>query len=278
MRDPVVGRACIDDYRLEVLVGEGWMGEVWKASHKSGRTVALKLLRRRRAPHALAAARFAMEVTATGLLQHPNVVRLHEHGVTAEGTPFYAMEFLSGENVADLVGRCGPLPPDRVAWLLSQAAAGLGEAHRNAVVHRDIKPDNVVVTAGDAADDQVKVVDFGIALLTTADKRTRALLGEAVGTPEYMAPEMLAGAPGDTRTDLYALGGVGYFMLTGQRPIGGRGQSVAVAKRARPPAPSAVLGRPVPGALEALVLGCLDPDPEVRPSSAAQVCDKLRGK
>jgi len=237
----------IGRYRLERRLGRGGMGEVWAARdpRREGR-VALKLLRgpaRKRA----AVARFEREIRALAGLSHPNIVSVFDFGVTDEGTWYYAMELLEGQNLRELVERQGPLPPDRVAALATQIAGALVEAHAGGVVHRDIKPDNIFVVGGPSG--LAKLLDFGIA--KTLGEEALTATGWVPGTPAYMSPEALRGQPADPRSDIYALGCTLQFALTGTPP----GERVS---------------GPIPAPLAAVIRRCLEGEPAARfPNSQA---------
>jgi tRNA A-37 threonylcarbamoyl transferase component Bud32 len=262
-------------YKLKRCIGKGATGEVWIAHHAAiKRDIAVKILR----PEVLdtiAIARFEREVRATAELEHPNTVRVFDFGTTEDGLWFYAMELLSGENLTELVLRDGPLAPQRAARLALQATRALGEAHRRGIVHRDVKPSNLFVTDLGGGTDFVKLLDFGIARFSGAAGKASGTLtkdGGILGTPEYMSPEAVTGREVDARADVYGIGAVLYFMLTGHPPFdsaeaGTFGVLLAHLHRA-PLKPSERLGRDVPSALEAIVMRCLEKDPEARYASA----------
>ncbi len=244
---PAVGQQ-LRDYRLEALVGRGGMGAVFRAVHvKLGKTVAVKVLDGRRWRDPSAVARFEREMKAVGRLDHPNVVRATDAG-DADGTPFLVMEFVDGETLSALVRRVGPLPLAVAAPLLRQAAAGLQCAHDAGIIHRDVKPSNLML----AADGTVKVLDLGLALSveewvagvaggdSTDDGDGDADLTSAshtLGTLDYMAPEQKRNPHAvDARADVYGLGCTLWFLLVG-----------------RPPRPGDVATNPLPGNLDAAV-------------------------
>jgi serine/threonine-protein kinase len=293
-RARVVGR-----YELLRPLGRGAMGEVWVAWHQSLRQqVALKILPVN--DDAQAVARFEREVAATTKLRHPNTVRVYDFGHTHDGFWFYAMELLEGETLAELVVREGPLPVARALSLLRQSARALAEAHALGIVHRDIKPDNLFVSAPAGERDVIKVLDFGVASvalvlspgptepLSLSDEeehptepghaRSEAInlkdsgfeLDKIVGTPLYISPEVAGGGKAGPRSDIYALGCVLYFMLTG-RPVFVE-RDVASLLRAHaeklPAPPSTLLAEPLPEYVEKLILRCLAKDPEQRYENA----------
>jgi serine/threonine-protein kinase len=280
LRSEVRAARKLGQYVLGEKLGQGGMGTVFRATHALlRRETALKLL----PPDRVAPAtirRFEREVVETARLRHPNTVAIYDYGRTPDGVFYYAMEYLDGLDIGELVAREGPLPPGRVVWLLSQVCASLDEAHSIGLVHRDIKPANVMVVGHTGAYDLVKVLDFGLvkseapldggASLTNVDQLT--------GTPLYMAPEAIAHAEAaEPRSDLYAAAAVGYFMLTGEHVFGG-GSMVELLAAHLHQAPVAIrerLGRPVPPDLEALVMRGLAKSPADRPPSAAAFRDAL---
>src|SRR4029079_11409597 len=209
------------------------MGEVWRARHRLLiRPAAIKLIRQRAqgtmsSDPELLVRRFEREARATAALTSPHTVQLYDFGVAEDGRLYYVMELLDGLDLDTLVRQHGPLPPERVVHFLRQVCSALQDAHANGLVHRDIKPANVVVSRAGTTFDFVKVLDFGLVKLDgarVADKKAIDLSTEDSwsGTPGYMAPEVVLGA-GDTdhRVDLYALGCVAYWLLTGTRVLPG---------------------------------------------------------
>jgi eukaryotic-like serine/threonine-protein kinase len=262
-------------YTLEAKIGEGGMGAVYRARHPwlLG-PAAIKMLPRDRAG-ADAVARFQREVQQTRRLLHPNIVAIFDTGRTLDGVHYYAMEYLHGLSLAELVARGGPLPAGRVVHILRQACRALGEAHAAGVIHRDVKPANLHLGCCGGVPDHLKVLDFGLAEELGGARRPAAVAGAAggfVGTPHYAAPETV-NRPGavDGRTDLYSLGAVAYFLLTGAPPFDGETMLEVCSKHLllAPEPPSLRLAAPVPAALEALVLACLEKQPRRRPASAA---------
>ena len=288
-RARVVGR-----YELLRPLGRGAMGEVWVAWHQSLRQqVALKILP---AYESLAVARFEREVAATTKLRHPNTVRVYDFGHTHDGFWFYAMELLEGETVTELVVREGPLPVARALSLVRQATRALAEAHAHGIVHRDIKPDNLFVSAPAGERDVIKVLDFGVASVAVVnapgpteplnlqpdqdhptEPGNRADSGsihsepeQIVGTPLYISPEVARGGKAGPRSDIYALGCVLYFMLTGRPVFVERDVTALLRAHAgkTPPPPSTLLADPLPEYVEKMILRCLTKDPEQRYENA----------
>jgi serine/threonine-protein kinase len=269
----------LGQYRLEEKLGEGGMGVVYRASHAMlRRPTALKLLPPDKAG-AQAAARFEREVQMSCRLSHPNTVTIYDYGRTPEGVFYYAMELLDGLDLQTLVERTGPLPAARVAKILDAVATALAEAHGLGLVHRDIKPSNVFLCRERGGlPDVVKVLDFGLVKTIDSSGPNLSQEGAVPGTPMYMAPEAFAGGAADPRSDLYALGGTAYFLLTGCEMFEGRhvAQIIGAQLYETPKLPSVRLGAPVPASLEALVMECLAKKPNERPQTAWDLLARLR--
>ncbi|MEZ4219937.1 MAG: protein kinase [Polyangiaceae bacterium] len=227
MRRDMLGELVGGRYRLERELGRGGFGVVYVAVQTDlGRRVALKLLHRRHL-QGVGSDRFRREATLAQYLAHPNTVRLFDFGLH-DGMPFIVFELLSGESLASLLRRQGPLPPDRVIHLTVQILKSLMEAHEQGIVHRDIKPENLFVCSYAGEQDFVKVLDFGIAKSVADESASLTGTGEAVGTPSYMPPEQLSGGVLGPATDLYAVGLVMAEMLSGSRVVGGSAMEAAM--------------------------------------------------
>ncbi len=278
LRQQVFESRSIGRYQLRRRLGVGGMGEVWAAWHRGlQREVALKILRAPGDPEQ-AAARFEREVRAMTELTHPNTVRVFDFGATDDGITYYAMELLVGETLVELVAREGPLPAARAVYLVAQASRALAEAHARGLVHRDVKPENLFVTVAGGEPDFVKVLDFGIVRReaeAASDNLTKT--GSIAGTPAYLAPEVVRGEAATARADVYALGAVLYFLLTGRHAFTGDSVVALLLAQLNDPVtpPSVVLGRPVAADLEALVMRCLSKDPLARPADAGELADAL---
>jgi serine/threonine-protein kinase len=274
----------LGQYRLEEKVGEGGMGTVYRASHAFlRRPTAVKLLPPERAG-AENIRRFEQEVQLTAQLRHPNTITIFDYGHTADGLFYYAMEYVDGLTLSDLVSRTGPLPAGRVVHLMRQAASALAEAHGVGLVHRDIKPGNIMVHLlhpHGAEGDFVKVLDFGLVKEVGGEagiELTNA--SNLAGTPLYMAPESLTSPEAvDGRADLYALGCVTYYLLTGTHVFGGDNivEVCGHHLHTTPEPPSSRLGRSISADLEDLVMCCLRKDPAERPSNALELEQRLLG-
>jgi serine/threonine-protein kinase len=244
------------------------MGEVYLAEHQLlKRPCALKLIKPEAGADPIALARFEREVQSAARLAHPNTIEIYDYGHTDDGTFYYVMEHLEGMSLSDLVRRDGPLPPGRVIYLFRQVCAGLAEAHALGLVHRDLKPANVFVAVRGGESDVAKVLDFGLVKLTK-DPGAAALTSDLTvsGTPLYMAPEQAtADRSLDARADIYALGAMMYFALTGRPPFTGEGAFAVMMAHARDPVvPPSQLRPGLPEDLERVVLLCLAKRPEER--------------
>jgi serine/threonine-protein kinase len=221
--DNLVGTVVADRYRVESIIGEGGMGRVYRARHvRVPREAAIKVLRRALIADPYAIAAFNREARNAALVgDHPNVAAVYDFGETADGLVFLAMEFVEGETLAKRLEREPVLPPARAVEIVRQTAAGLTAAHEldEPVVHRDLKPDNILLKATRDGSDWVKVVDFGIAKAIKRETQLLTTPGLVVGTPRYMSPEQLTGGAVDTRSDVYALGMIAFQMLTGRMPF-----------------------------------------------------------
>lgn len=268
----------LGQYTLERIIGEGAMGTVYRARHAFlRRPTAVKLLRAERStPQALR--RFEKEVQATSQLVHPNTITIFDYGRTPDGTFYYAMEYLRGLTLDVVVQRFGPLPERRVAHIMRQICGSLAEAHDAGLIHRDVKPQNLMLCHRGGVPDLVKVLDFGLVKESEHEDPDLTREGAAVGTPLYMAPEAAsASLEIDARADLYSLGVVSYFLLSGVQPFFGVNAKEVMRRHMeeRPLAPSEKLGQPLSPDLEALVLKLLAKDPASRPPSARAVEEML---
>jgi len=265
----------LGQYTLEGKLGEGGMGTVHRGRHVLlRRPTAIKLIRPDRVGAAMLD-RFELEVQHTSQLRHPNTVSVFDYGRTADGVFYYAMELLDGMNLEEVVKRYGPLPVRRTIDILVQVCGALHEAHERGIVHRDVKPANIILCEHGGVPDVAKVVDFGLVKEIAHDSHDSK--ESVVGTPAYMAPEMIAGTEGITpAADLYALGAVGYYLLTGRRVFEGS-MMVAIVQHATAEAPRVSSSRlEVPPALDAVIARCLRKSPLERFASAAVLAGELR--
>jgi DNA-binding NtrC family response regulator len=267
-------------YRLMEKLGEGGMGEVWRARHQLlARPCAVKVIRPDRLGESnrdRTIERFRLEARAIARLSSPNTIRLFDFGVTETGSLYFVMELLEGLDLASLVQRFGPLPAERAIIVLQQACRSLGEAHAAGLLHRDIKPHNLHLCRLGLDFDVLKVLDFGLVKSLRESNADLTVDGILTGTPAYMPPERVQGSDADERSDIYALGCVAYWMLTGQTVFAGDPMAMMLHHvRTAPPPPSKAARGPVPEGLEQIVLSCLEKTPERRPSSALDLWKEL---
>ena len=265
-------------YRLLDRLGVGGMGEVYRAEHVLlKRPCAIKLIKPAKETDTTSIARFEKEVKTTARLTHWNTIEIYDYGRTDDGTFYYVMELLPGMSLEELVAKYGPLPPERVVYLLSQICGALQEAHAVGLIHRDIKPANIFVTQRGGVCDVAKLLDFGLVKERRESGGDGERDGSFSGTPLYMAPEQAWRYDDvDGRTDLYALGGVAYFLLTGRPPFQSRSVSELLAlHQSAPVAPPSQLQPAVPPDLDRIVLRCLAKSPAERYPTAAALRDAL---
>jgi eukaryotic-like serine/threonine-protein kinase len=269
----------LGQYTLEEKIGSGGMGSVYRARHAFlRRPTAVKLLNVQRIS-STAVARFEREVQLTSQLSHPNTIAVFDYGRTADGIFYYAMEYLDGLDLEKLVNRFGPQPDARVAAILKQICGSLAEAHGVGLIHRDIKPANIILNRRGGLYDVVKVLDFGLVKDFASNNAGAVTSPDAMtGTPLYLSPEAIeTPASIDPRSDLYAVGAVGYFLLSGS-PVFPGSSVVEICiqhVKAPPEPPSQRLGRAISSELESLVLRCLEKDRDQRPASAQEIIETL---
>ena len=274
--DSLIGTVIASRYRVEARIGKGATGKVYRARHvKLGRLFAIKVLHPRLLDHETTRRRFAREAELAGALHHPNVVGMVDVGETAGGLHYLVMEYAPGDSLYDLIVQGAPLPGDRVIAIVRQLCDGLEHAHGHGLIHRDFKPENVIVVR-DREGDRLKIVDFGVAILrdeaasSSAGRLTTA--GVVVGTPDYMAPEQALGRAIDHRADLFALGVMCFEMLTGRPPFDGDGVDIARANvtQETPAMSDRAPGVEVDPLLEAFTEELMMKSPDDRPASAAE--------
>jgi serine/threonine-protein kinase len=274
-------------YHLEELLGRGGMGEVWRATHRLlARNAAVKLVR----PELMGAVtvpeaetmirRFRREAQATANLNSPHTIRLYDFGFTEDRTFYYVMELLSGRDLDALVRTAGPLPAERVIYLLRQICHSLAEAHAQGLVHRDITPANIYVCRMGLDYDFIKVLDFGLVSYSDARSAGRSLITgrhTTSGTPAFMAPEVIVEGAVDARADIYALGCVAYYLLTGELVFSAETPMKMFVEHLNtlPVPPSQRSELPIPRELDDLVLACLEKEPAHRPQSIDDLMRRL---
>jgi serine/threonine-protein kinase len=282
LREQVQQARQLGPYRLIRRIGAGGMGEVHLAEHVMlKQPTAIKLIRPERAGDPDALRRFEHEVQATARLEHWNTVQIFDYGYTDDGTFYYAMEYLAGWTLEEMVTRHGPLPAGRAIHLLRQMCAALAEAHAITLIHRDIKPANIIVCARGGVHDVVKLVDFGLARSIgrhAADPGLTAA-GTLLGTPSYMSPEQATGRGDlDARSDIYSVGAVAYFLVTGRPPfVHEKVIRVLMAHLQEPPVPPEQIRADVPQDLSRVILRCLQKSPADRYPSARALDTALAG-
>jgi serine/threonine-protein kinase len=274
----------LGSYRLIERLGQGGMGEVWRAEHQMlARSAAIKLVR----PALLGAAtaadakimlrRFEREAKATAALASPHTIGVFDFGVTDEGSFYYVMELLAGRDLESLVRDFGPLPANRAVFLLRQVCHSLADAHARGLVHRDVKPANIYVCRMGLEYDFVKVLDFGLVKVknrATTDQTLMTVNQATTGTPAYMAPEIILGEGDvDRRADVYAVGCVAYYLLTGQLVFEADTSMKMLLQHvhAQPIPPSQRSELDIPRELDEVVLACLQKDPNLRPQNAEEL-------
>ena len=275
-------------YDLEERIGSGGMGEVWRGRHQTlARPTAIKLIREDKLTGVDADAgrrvlqRFEREAKATAALRSPHTIEVYDFGVTGDGHFYYAMEFLVGLDLQSLVERFGPAPAERVVHLLLQACDSLADAHAAGMTHRDIKPANMFVSRLGPSCDHLKLLDFGLVqqIQPSAGSARLTAEGTVTGTPAYMAPEtVVERGPVDRRSDIYALGCVAYWLLTGTQVFqtDSAVEQVAEHLKTPPTPPSERTDRPIPSELEAIVMRCLEKQPADRFETAGALAEGLR--
>lgn len=283
--DPLLGSLIGDRYRVGRQLGAGGMAKVYLAHQvRMDMEVAFKVLRPDLSTQAPFVGRFAREAHAIARLDHPNVVSVYDFGQGSlpghENFYYIVMEYVPGRVLDEELRRVGAMPPERVAHILSQIATGVASAHLAGIVHRDLKPSNIILRQLGSDEDFVMILDFGLSRSTTPDPKMPKLTAarEIVGTPHYMAPERFKGGDLDHRSDIYALGVIGYELLTGELPFDGPPAALVFKHVSEEPEPpSARVAGGVHGPLEALVLRCMEKDPAERYQSAEELLVDLGG-
>lgn len=271
----------LGQYRLRRRLGSGGMGEVYLGEHVLlRRPCAIKVIRAELAADAISLKRFEREVQVMATLRHPNTVQIYDYGHSEDGRFYYVMEYLPGHNLEEVVERDGPMQPKRAVHLLLQVAGALRESHAVGLVHRDVKPGNIMTVEQSGLSDVAKLLDFGLVQVGEAGDEGGRLTGQEVvaGTPAYVSPEQAGGKKDlDARTDVYSLGAVAYFLLTGRPPFEREtGMQMLMAHVHEPVVHPSQHRAGIPAALEAIVLRCLEKDPARRYPDAGALEEALR--
>lgn len=283
-QDPYVGRRIADKYQVLSVLGTGGMGVVYLARHETMQTnVAIKMLRAQFAGDQTSVKRFTQEARAAGRLHHQNVITTYDHGFTPQGQPYIVMDCLQGKSLADEIKKLKGLPVDRVLHIFMQACDALDHAHKQGVIHRDLKPGNIMLINYEDDDDFVKVVDFGVAKIMpmndqNIEAQTLTQAGEVCGSPVYMSPEQCVGQPLDRRADIYSMGIVLFEALTGRLPLIGKNMVETMHKHLNEAPPTFQQVRPdlyIPERVEAVVRKALSKKPEERHQTMAALRQDL---
>ncbi len=273
LTDRLTGTILDDKYLIEQRLGSGGMCDVYRARHITmDKEIAIKILKPELAADPKIAQRFEQEARAASRVRHPHAIDVTDYGIGAHNTPYLVMQLVDGRTVRELIAEYGPFTIERVANILRQASAALEAAHSVGVIHRDIKPDNIIIAQVDGAD-WVEVVDFGVAKIQEDVNRRAALTGAnfIIGTPRYMSPEQCEEKPVDARSDIYSLGVVAYEMLTGDAPFDGNSSTRLLMAHVAEPPPSLRDKRPdLSPEVEAVVMRALEKNPDLRQQSAAE--------
>lgn len=278
-KDLLVGARVANRYYVLSVLGHGGMSVVYKARvvGKNSKIVALKTLRTQGLNDELIVKRFQREAELLSKLNHPRIVQVYDYGTTVRGQPYFVMDYLTGLNLSELLKKQGTLSVEKFRDIFSQVCGAVDHAHRCGVIHRDLKPGNIMLCKADGQSDFVKVVDFGIARFEEeAQRLTR--LGEVWGSPIYMSPEQCMGAPLDARSDIYSIGVVMYEALTGQVPFLGRNYVDTMTQQiSTPPRPLTEV-RPdlnLSAKIDSIVLRALAKEPDTRYQTMAELRDDI---
>lgn len=273
-----VGKTIDGKYLVEKLVGQGGMGNVYKARHlHMDTTLAIKILHPHLVTDATSVERFRREARAALAVDHSNAIKVMDFGVSDGKTVYLVMEFLEGQSLRQIIKQQGAISPSRTVEIAKQICGALGAAHAKNIIHRDMKPDNIVLLNPGTPQEIVKVLDFSIAKLKTADGAGLTQQGMVVGTPQYMSPEQGEGRELDQRSDIYSVGVILYEMLTGQLPFKAASPVALVLKHIHSlPRPITELNGQVPKAIEAVVMKALSKKREERQQTVHQLSEELQ--
>ncbi len=277
--DPLIGTLIAEKFEILEQLGEGAMGRIYRAKHLAlDRTIAIKVLHKHLGGEDRVAKRFHREAKAASRLAHPNSVHIIDFGRTPDGLLYIAMELLEGEDLQTILDHDHPLSPQRIGTILVPALRAVEEAHRAGVIHRDFKPDNIIVWEDRGGREHVKVCDFGIAKILDSSGSSITVDGFVCGTPQYMAPEQARGDEIDHRVDVYAAGVVLYQMLVGKVPFGGDTALGIITKHLTDtpvPPHERVPQLGVPRAIEDIAMKAMSKDPGERYQSAGEMADAI---
>lgn len=279
--DPYTGKTIAERYEIEKLIGSGGTSIVYRALHlQLRRTVAIKMLKAHLVTDEESKKRFEQEARAVSCLTHPNVVMVYDVGVTKYGEPYIVMEYLQGGSLADIVREEGRMSVERGLPIFMKACSALSHAHKKEVIHRDVKPSNIMIVPTDDDPEFVKIVDFGLAKLRslTGEFQRLTKTGEVFGSPVYMSPEQCTARKLDQRTDVYSMGVVMYEALAGRPPFKEKSTIETIRRQIKEPAPKFVEIDPnlsVPERLEQIILKCLAKNPDDRYQTMDQLRDEL---
>ncbi|MHC4600163.1 MAG: serine/threonine protein kinase, partial [Planctomycetota bacterium] len=271
VENPFIGRQFAG-FQVTEMLGKGGMGVVMKAvREEDGTTAAVKLIQEHEARDAQFIARFEREASVLMSLEHPNILRVYDHGKDETGVYYIVMEFIDGPSVGDVIKDYGRIPPAQALSIILDTSKALKSAHTQNVIHRDIKPDNILLTR----EGKVRLADFGLAKDTTDNARL-TITGQVMGTPAFMSPEQGQGEKVDFRSDVYSLGATLYYMLAGERPFSGSTPLEVVVKQIQDPPPPLMDKVPgLPPRLYALVDGMLEKAPRDRPQDHQEVVETI---
>ena len=278
--DPYLGHTLLGQFHIQEKIGAGGMGTVYRA-HQEGvdRDVAIKVLHRELTQNADAVRRFHREAKVSAAIDHPHVVRVILFGQLPDGNLYIVMEYLKGRSLSDELAAAGSLSVGRAMHVMLQVCEGIGAAHSNGVVHRDVKPENVILLERGGDPDFVKVLDFGIARFVTGDQTVVTQTGLIFGTARYISPEGAAGAPTDERSDVYSLAVMAYHLLCGESPFDAPSSVTLLMKHMHEPAPdirSRAHGSHVPNAVAEVIGRALSKNPLARYANAHAFGDALQ--
>lgn len=272
-KDELIGRTIEGRYRIDGLIG---LGSVYRVTRLLiGDEVAMKILHTERVADPHAGERFRREAQAAARLKHPNAVSIHDFGITSDGLQYLVMELLEGQSLRQIIKQEGPLPSSVAAEITTQVCAALDEAHRRHIVHRDIKPDNIIIHSS-LAGLRVKVLDFGIAKLRDDVASHLTQTGSVMGTPHYMSPEQCLGEELDSRADIYSMGIVLYEMLCGRVPFNSPVSTAVVVQHVnQPPQSLRTINTGISQQVEAVVFHALEKRRDARPATAGALAREL---